>query len=100
MNTWGVAAKDHWRQHRPTSYSTLDNPDRFFTAMGEEAEQRYTSIRDGLLEGVNPNDGTIGWQEFQDRVAQADQTAREVVEREMIYLPPTGEDQAAADEEE
>jgi hypothetical protein len=31
----------------------------------------------------------MGWHEFQDRVAQADQTAREMVETELIYLPPT-----------
>jgi hypothetical protein len=37
----------------------------------------------------------MGWAEFQDRTAQADQTAREVVEREMIYLPPSEVDQTS-----
>ena len=60
----------------------------YFTRLGEDAEARYLEIRDGLLEGLNPNDGTIDWPTFQDRVAQADQTAREIVGTEMIYLPP------------
>lgn len=92
MNIWGVAARDHWRQHRPTSYAALDNPERYFTLLGQDAAARYTAIRDGLLEGVTPNDGSIGWEEFQDRVAQADQTARDVVEREMIYTAPGPQD--------
>jgi hypothetical protein len=43
-------------------------------------------IRGSLLAGLNPNDGTISWAEFQE-VAQ-DQTTREIVETEMIYVPP------------
>ena len=51
----------------------------YFTRLGEDAAARYLEIRDGLLEGLNPNDGTIDWATFQDGVAQADQTAREIV---------------------
>jgi hypothetical protein len=92
MNLWGVTARDHWQTHRPRSYAALEDPEEFFTTLGEEAADRYLTIRDGLLEGLSPNDGTIGWAEFQDRTAQADQAAREIVEREMIYLPPGGTD--------
>jgi hypothetical protein len=95
MNIWGVAARDHWKEHRPQSYAALDDPERFFEELGKDAAARYLVIRDGLLEGLNPNDSTIGWAEFQDRTAQADQTAREIVEREMIYLPPSEADQAS-----
>jgi hypothetical protein len=80
----------HWQEHLPTRYQALEDPQTYFTNLGEEADGRYLAIRDGLLDGVSPNNGTIGWAEFQDRVAQADQTAREIVETEMIYLP--GED--------
>ena len=93
VNIWGVAARDHWKEHRPQSYAALNDPDRFFEDLGEDAAARYLVIRDGLLDGVNPNDGSIGWAEFQDQTAQADQTAREIVEREMIYLPPGETDQ-------
>lgn len=97
MNIWGVAARDHWRRYRPQSYAALEDPEGFFSELGEEAAARYLVLRDGLLDGVHPNDGSIGWAEFQDRTAQADQTAREIVEREMIYLPPGGADSTEPD---
>jgi hypothetical protein len=91
MDPWGSAAMEHWRRHLPRRYRALEDPQAFFTGLGAQAAARYEQIRDSLLEGVNPNDGTIGWAEFQDRVAQADQTAREMVEAELIYLPPEEE---------
>jgi hypothetical protein len=92
MNPWGRDAMAHWQTHLPGRYRALKDPKTYFTDLGRQADARYVEIRDGLLAGLNPNDGTIGWAEFQDRVAQADQTAREIVEREMIYLPPDNPD--------
>lgn len=88
MDPWGRTAMEHWQTHLPERYAALEDPMAYFTQLGEEASARYEQIRDGLLDGVSPNNGTIGWAEFQDRVAQADQTAREMVETEMIYPPP------------
>lgn len=86
MNPWGRRAMEHWQTHLPEKYAGLDDPVEYFTRLGEEAAARYLEIRDGMLEGLNPNDGTIDWATFQERVAQADQTAREIVGSEMIYL--------------
>jgi hypothetical protein len=80
---------EHWQTQLPERYTALEDPQEFFTQLGEEAADRYLAVRDSVLEGLSPNDGTMGWLEFQDRVAQADQTAREMVETELIYLPPT-----------
>jgi hypothetical protein len=91
MNMWGQRAMEHWQAHLPERFAALDDPATFFTRLGEEAEARYLEVRDGLLAGKNPNDGTIGWAEFQDLVAQADQTARDTVKAEMIYLSPDDE---------
>ena len=88
MNFWGRMAMEHWKTHRPVSLAGLADPTRYFEDLGNQASERYVAIRDGLMEGVTPNDGTIGWEEFMDRTAQADQTAREIVEQELIYLPP------------
>jgi len=95
MNLWGEEAKEHWELHRPVSYAALTDPDRYFTELGEEASERYIALRDSFLEGINPNDGTTTWAKFPDQVAQADQKAREIVKQEMIFLPPTPEDEAA-----
>ena len=88
MNHWGQRAMQHWQTHLTGRFAGLEDPQAYFTDLGKRADERYLEIRDGLLGGANPNDGTIGWAEFQDKVAQADQTAREMVEAEMIYLPP------------
>jgi hypothetical protein len=53
------------------------------------------AIRDGMLAGVNSKDDTITWAEFLKRIAWANQTAREIVGIELIFIP--GED--AAEEE-
>lgn len=92
---WGRMARDHWQRHLPDQYAALDDPDRFFEILDNDISEHYQAIRDGLLEGVNPNNSTIGWAEFLDRVAWADQTAREIVSHELIYLPSEN-----ADEEE
>ena len=55
---------EHWRRHLPRRYRALEDPQAFFTGLGAQAAAHYEQIRDSLLEGVNPNDGTIGWAEF------------------------------------
>lgn len=95
MNLWGQEAMDHWQLHRPVSYAALADPNQYFEQLGEEASERYIALRDSFLSGVNPNEGTTTWARFPDQVAQADQVAREIVEREMIFLAPTSEDEAA-----
>ena len=94
---WGVLARDHWQRHLPERYAALEDTDGFFDALEDEASAYYAAIRDGLLKNLNPNNGTIGWAEFLDRVAWANQTAREIVGVELIYLP--GEDNDEDDHE-
>ncbi|MGH9211394.1 MAG: hypothetical protein ACRD2C_12040 [Acidimicrobiales bacterium] len=87
MSHWGDLARAHWQRHLPDRYAALEDPDGFFADLDDEASAYYQSIRDGMLEGVNPNNGTITWADFLDRVAWANQTAREIVETELIYIP-------------
>ena len=68
---WGDLAREHWQRHLPDRYAALDDPDRYFELLGQEATANYVAIREGMLEGVSPNEGTIGWAEFLDRVAWA-----------------------------
>jgi hypothetical protein len=88
MNMWGELAMRHWREHLPERFAALEDPVTFFTQLGEEADARYLEVRDAVLAGRNPNDGTTTWAEFQALTAQADQQAQEMVETEMIYLSP------------
>lgn len=94
---WGNAARRHWQLHLPNRYAALEDPDWFFADIDQQASAYYLAIRDAQLEGVSPNNGTITWPEFLQRVTWADQVAREIVEHELIYLP--GEDDDLDDEE-
>lgn len=87
---WGDLAREHWQRHLPARYAALEDPEKFFAALDREASAYFLAILDGQLRGANPNNGTIGWAEFLDRVAWANQTAREIVGHELIFLP--GED--------
>lgn len=87
---WGIVARDHWQRHLPRRLAALEDPDAFFDALEDEAQAYHAAIRDGLLKGLNPNDGTIGWAEFVTRVDQANAIAREIVGHELIFIP--GED--------
>jgi hypothetical protein len=87
---WGRLARDHWELHLPTRLAALADPDAYFEMLEDEATAYYAAIRDGMLDGLNPNNGTISWAEFLDRIAWANQTAREIVGHELIYIP--GED--------
>jgi hypothetical protein len=96
--SWGDLAREHWQRHLPERYAALADPDRFFDDLDLEATAYYVAIRDGQLAGINPNNGTIGWAEFLKRVSWANQTAREIVGTELIYLP--GEDDQHDDDTE
>lgn len=93
---WGVLARAHWERHLPNRLAALDDPDQFFAGLEDEAIAYHAAIRDGILAGLTPNDGTIGWAESVTRVDQANATAREIVGHELIYL--TGEDTDDEDE--
>jgi hypothetical protein len=99
---WGGLAREHWQRHLPDRYAALDDPGRYFELLDQEATPYYVAIRAGMHKGVSPNDGTIGWAEFLDRVAWANQTAREIVATEMVFLPsehPDHDDGGAVDVE-
>ncbi len=36
MNRYGVIAQRHWARWLPRQYAAIGDPDRFFTALGEE----------------------------------------------------------------
>jgi hypothetical protein len=94
---WGVLAQEHWQRHLPRRLAALEDPDRFLAVLEDQAQEYHNAIRDRLLEGLNPNNGTIGWAEFVTRVDQANAIAREIVGTVLIYLP--GEDDQDDDDD-
>jgi hypothetical protein len=95
---WGDLARQHWQHHLPHRYAAIEDPDGYFAVLDQEATSYFLAIRGGQLKGVSPNDGTISWADFLDRVAWANQTAREIVEHELIFIPGEDDDRDDPDE--
>ena len=44
MNKYGAQAMRHWKTHAPEWYRLIENPTRFFTELGLEAQGQITEL--------------------------------------------------------
>lgn len=44
MNKYGTLAMLHWRRSLPNRYSQIEDPDSFFSSLGEEIEARIQEL--------------------------------------------------------
>lgn len=59
MNRYGRMAYDHASQHQPKSFASMADPTAHFARVGEEVENRITTLRDQIL-GSLPAIGDVG----------------------------------------
>lgn len=45
MNHYGALAERHWKTHRPSQYSTLEDPTAFFTDLGEQISLQVQDLQ-------------------------------------------------------
>ena len=80
MNKYGHQARQHWERARPNELATLEDPDRYFTELGErvaaEIDRRAAAEETELTEDYLANVGMINQARF---------TAESEVVRELIY---------------
>ena len=50
MNQYGQMARRHWARWLPGRFATIENPEAFFTGLGDEAEQKITALAWELAE--------------------------------------------------
>ncbi len=85
MNQYGEMARRHWARWLPGRFTAIENPEAYFTRLGDEAEQRITALAwelagDDLLgEGYLAGAGRLG---------EARHRAEQIVLDEMILLEP------------
>ncbi|GAB2326661.1 hypothetical protein [Streptomyces variabilis] len=54
MNRYGEQAMTHWKEHKPLAFRELEDPEEFFTGLGEEiATEIETRARE--LAGEEPD---------------------------------------------
>lgn len=85
MNSYGREAQEYWQKHRPRAYQAIEDPETFFTNVGEEiaAQVEQATLR---LQGTDPEGE--GYLEKVARLNSARITAEELVKREILFLPP------------
>ena len=87
MNPYGARARRHWREHLPSQYAQIEDPDRFFATLGDQI-QTAVELRADQIAGDDPPGET-----FLDKLGRPNMarlTAEDDVLREM--LPPAEDD--------
>jgi hypothetical protein len=94
MNQYGRRAMQHWQEWLPDKLQELDNPEEFFTALGDQAEEEIDQLST-QLDNQYPDRDQAG---YQDRVAQLS-TARRMAEnqvtRDLLLVDPDDEEKIA-----
>ena len=85
MNRYGARAQRHWKRWLPKRYSQLNEPDSFFSNLGEEVEERIEEL---WLSLAGPDPGGEEYMEKLGRLNMARLNAESAVLREAVLLPP------------
>jgi len=85
MNHYGTMAQRHWQRWLPTRYATIQDPDSFFSTLGEEVAQRIGDLSVDLA-GEDPSGE--GYLEKVGRLNMARLQAEEIVLKEQVLLDP------------
>ena len=85
MNYYGEMASRHWARWLPNRYAAIEDPDSFFSDLGNQAEARIDALADELAGDDQPGEGYLG---KVGRLGQARRQAEEIVLPEMILPEP------------
>ena len=94
MNRYGLMAQQHWAQWLPSRYAAIEDPDSFFSDLGNRASDKIAELADHFAGNSPPGEGYL---DRVGRLGQARRQAEEIVLAEMILLDPepgAGEDEA------
>jgi hypothetical protein len=61
VNGYGHAARRHWERWLPGQYAAIEDPDGFFTALGEEAARQVDDLAAQLAGAGKPGEGYLEW---------------------------------------
>lgn len=96
MNHYGIKALRHWRAYLPASYGRLEDPVRFFTDLGEQAD---AEIEDRYLEYAGPDIPGESAENKQARLTLAMNRAVEEVLAELVTPSPDSQGEPDPEEE-
>jgi hypothetical protein len=85
VNQYGEMARRHWARWLPGRFAAVEDPETFFTGLGNEAEQKITALAWELAGDDVPGEGYLA---KAGRLGEARHRAEQIVLAEMILLPP------------
>jgi len=91
VNQYGEMARRHWARWLPGRLAAIGNPEEFFTALGNQAEEKITALAWELAGDDPPGEAYLA---KAGRLGEARHRAEQIVLDEIILLPPepgTGE---------
>jgi hypothetical protein len=88
VNQYGEMARRHWARWLPNRFAAIEDPEAFFTDLGNRAEQKITALAWDLA-----GDDMTGEEYLTKagRLGEARHRAEQIVLTEMILLPPEPE---------
>ncbi len=88
MNEYGRMALDHWKRWLPQRFSQIEDPNSFFSTLGDQVAERIADLTPELAGQDPPGEQFL---EKLGRLNNAAQRAREMVLPEMVLLDPESE---------
>jgi hypothetical protein len=97
MNHHGTQAQLYWSRHLPASYSRIEDPEKFFENLGEQAGGE---IEDLYLEYAGPEIPGESAEQKQERLTQAMIRATEEVYAYLVTPSPASQGEPTEDQDQ
>lgn len=88
LNLYGAQAREHWTRAFPDRVRDLDNPEEFFTQLGQDIQAAIETTARTL---AGPAPAGEGYLNRLQRLNTARTTAESHVMRQMVYLEEPAE---------
>jgi hypothetical protein len=95
MNRYGAMARSHWARWLPKRYAAIEDPDSFFSAIGQEAARQIDELAAELAGDDQPGEGYLV---KAGRLTAARSQAEEIILPQQIL--PSPEPEASQDPQE
>ena len=85
MNRYGLMAQRHWARWLPQRYATIEDPDSFFSTLGQETAQQIDDLATELAGDDLPGEDYLA---KTGRLTAARSQAEEIILPQQILLAP------------
>ena len=83
MNGYGMQAREHWHRYAPSRFAALEDPEEFFTSLGQEVAAQASDLA-AILGRTGSSEQTY-WQQVA-RSMSARRLAEEVVMANLVVV--------------